>query len=409
MQAIILAAGESSRFWPLNKRHKSLFKIMGRPLICYVLDNLKRAGIKEVIIVQGPKGDIEKELKNCPPPKFSAGIKYVVQKIPRGTGDALKSAEKHLKEKFLVLYGDDFYGVEDLKNCLTKFPSLLVKEVANPAHFGVIVKEKVYVKAIVEKPKNPPSNLVNAGGYFVPKTMLAGKIEKSERGEYEITDYFNKLAQKTKVYFSKAKEWFPLSFSWDLLNINEFLLKGLKTKIEGKVENDCRVKNPVFVGKGTVVRSGTYIEGPVYIGENCEVRPSAYIRPSTFIAQDCLIGHGVEIKNSIICRGSKVAHFSYVSDSIIGEGCNLGGGTLIADLRFDEKNVRTMVKGKLIDTGRRKFGAVLGAGVKVGVNVSIMPGVLVGQDSIVGPHSLVRENIEDNKIFYTKFHGVVKN
>ena len=366
------------------------------------------ARAEQVIIVQGPGKGIEKELKNCPLPKFAGGVKYVVQKIPHGTGDALKCAEKYLKEKFLVLYGDDFYGEQDLKKCLAKFPSILVKEVQNPAPFGVIVKEKNYVKGIIEKPLHPPSCLVNAGGYFVPKEILEEKITKSKRGEYEITDYFNKLAKKTKIYFSKAKEWFPLSFSWDLLNINEFLLKDIETEIKGKVEKNCHLKGPVFVGKGTIIKSGTYIEGPVYIGENCEIRPNCYIRPSTFIAENCVIGHGVEIKNSIICRGSKIAHFSYVAESIIGENCSFGGGTLIADLRFDEKNICATVKGKFIDTGRRKFGAVLGNGVKVGVNSSIMPGVLVGKNAIIGPHSLVRENIEDNKIIYTKFQNVIK-
>lgn len=408
MQAVILSAGGSSRFWPLNKKHKSLFQITGRPLICFVLDNLKKAGVKEIVIVQKPSRDVEKELKNRPLPNFAGGIKYVVQKVPRGTGDALLAAGKYLKEKLLVLYGDDFYGAEDLENCLSKFPSILVKEVKNPAHFGVIITEKNYIKGIVEKPQRPPSNLVNAGGFFVPKTMLAEAIKKSQRGEYEITDYINKLAKKTKIYFSKAKEWFPLSFSWDLLNVNEFLLKNTKRKIQGTIEKNCYLKGSVFVGGGTVVKSGTYIEGPVYIGENCEIGPNCFLRPFSSIGNNCRIGQAVEIKNSIISRGSKIAHLSYVADSITGENCILGGGTVFANLRFDEKNVHSLIKGKLVDTGRRKFGAVLGNGVKVGVNASIMPGVLVGADSVVGPHSLVRENIEDNKIFYTRFQEVIK-
>lgn len=394
MQAVILAAGESSRFWPLNKKHKSLFKIMGRPLIFYVLENIKKSGINEVVIVQSPRRDIEKELKNCPLPKFAGGVKYALQKSPRGTGDAIICAKKYLKEKFLVLYGDDFYTTEDIKKIASKFPSILVKEVKNPSRFGVIVVERNYVKEIVEKPENPKSSLVNAGCFFIPKTILAEKINKSQRGEYEIVDYIQKLAKKTKLYFSKAENWFPLSFSWDLLNVNEFLLKKIKTKTLGKIEKNCSMKGQVFVGKGTIIKSGAYIEGPVYIGENCEVGPNSYIRPSTHIADNCAIGQGVEIKNSIICSSSKIAHLSYLGDSVVGENCNLGGGTVVANLRFDDKNIHSMVKGKLIDTGRRKFGAVLGTGVKVGVNSSIMPGVLVGEGAIIHPHSLVKRNVE---------------
>jgi len=110
----------------------------------------------------------------------------------------------------------------------------------------------------------------------------------------------------------------------------------------------------------------------------------------------------VEIKNSIIGSGSEIKHLSYVADSIIGENCNLGAGTILANLRFDGKNVQSMVKGKLIDTQRKKLGAVLGKGVRTGINVSLMPGVLMGANSVIGPHSLVKENVKDNATYFTK-------
>lgn len=406
-QAIILSAGASSRFWPLNSHHKSLFKVMGKPLLSFSLQNLKTAGIKEIIIVQGQKRDIEKELKKHSLPQ-GVKIKYVVQQTPQGTGHALLAAEKQLNEKFLVLCGDDFYGSDDLKNCLAKFPSLLVKEVKNPEQFGVIVKEKNYITGIVEKPSVAPSNLVNAGCYHLPRTILTESITRSSRGEYEITDYVKKLAKKTKVYFSKAKEWFPLSFDWDLLGISEFLLENIKTKVEGKVEKNCHIRGNVFVGRGTVVKSGAYIEGPVYIGKNCQIGPSCFLRPFTLIGDNCRVGQSVEIKNSIISAGSKIAHLSYLADSVLGENCNLGGGTIVANLRLDGKNVKSQVKGKMVDTGRRKLGVVLGKEVKVGINSSLMPGVLAGQGAIIGPHSFVKENIGDREIVYSKFQKVVQ-
>lgn len=392
-QAVILAAGKSSRFWPLNKRHKSLSHLLGRPLILFTLDNLKKAGASQVVIVQGPKKDIERELKKY---KLPSGLKlkYIVQKTSRGTGDALLAAKKYLQDKFLVLYGDDFYGFEALKNALQKFPCLLVKEVVNPSLFGIVESDKGFVKKIVEKSPRPPGNLANAGGYHLPKTILAEKVEKSARGELEITDYVNLLAKKSKVRFVKAKEWFPLSFAWDLLVINEFLLGGIKREIKGTVEKNCQIKGQVFVGKGTLVKSGSYIEGPVWIGKNCLIGPNCYIRPSSSIADNCRIGQAVEVKNSIIGSGSKIAHLSYVPDSVIGENCIIGGGTIIADLRFDGKNVLSMVKGELLDTGRRKFGVVLGQGVKVGVHASLMPGVLAEAGSTIYPHSLVKRNVE---------------
>ncbi|TSC75229.1 MAG: bifunctional UDP-N-acetylglucosamine pyrophosphorylase / Glucosamine-1-phosphate N-acetyltransferase [Parcubacteria group bacterium Gr01-1014_30] len=400
-----MAAGESSRFWPLNKKHKSLFCLLEKPLILLTLLNLKKAGVKEVVILQGVSKDIESELKRHKLPQ-GLKIKYVVQKEPRGTGDALRQAANHLEQKFLVLYGDDFYGEKDLKNCLAKFPSVLLKETKNISNFGVAVVDKDRVKKIVEKPLRPPSNLVNAGGYFIPKAVLEEKIAESERGELEITDYINRLAQKSKVYFVKASDWFPLSFAWDLLAVNEFLLNGIKTKIEGKVEKNCHVQGPVFVGKRTIIKSGTYVEGPVWIGENCEIGPNCFLRPFSHLGDNCRIGHGVEIKNSVVSKGSTIPHLNYVGDSIIGENCDLGGGTVFANLRLDRQNVRSKIKGIMVDTGRKKLGAVLGRGVQVGVNSSLMPGVLVGENSVIGPHSLVRENVADDTIFYSKFDKV---
>lgn len=405
-QAVILAAGESSRFWPLNQKHKSLFKIMGRPLICGLIEGLKKSGVKEIIIIQSSRKDVEAELKNYSFP--GATIKYAVQKKLLGTGDALLQAKRHLKNRFLVLNGDDLYEKEDLKKCLTKFPSLLVKEMKNVSGFGVIAPEKNYVKRIVEKSQNPPSNLANMGVYFLDKSVFQEKLEKSKRGEYEIIDYISKLTQKTKVHFLKAKTWIPFSFVWDLLFVNEHLLKDIKTKISGRIEKNCQIKGSVIVERGTVVKSGSYIEGPVYIGKNCQIGPNCYIKSFSSVGDNCRIGQSVEIKNSIVSQNTFIPHLSYVGDSVLGENCNLGAGTILANLRFDGKNVKALVKGELIDTGRQKFGAVLGSGTKTGINVSIMPGVLVGSNCQIGPHSAVFENVADNTAFYAKFQNALK-
>jgi len=408
MQAVILAAGESSRFWPLNHKHKSLFELMGKPLIFYTIKKLLEIGIKEIIIVQKPNLEIKKELE-----KHSFllknKIRFLVQEKSEGTGAALKVAEKFLKEKVLVLNGDDFYLPEDIKKCFSKFPSLLVREVENPTNFGVIIPEKNFIKEITEKSQNPQSNLVNAGCYFIPSRVLKEKIERSVRGEYEITDYLRILARNEKFYFFKAKEWFSLSFPWDLFPINEYLLKKIKTKIKGKIEKNCQIKKPVIIEEGTIVKSGSYIEGPVYIGKNCQIGPHCYIRPFTSIGDNCFLGQAVEIKNSIIREGSRISHLSYMGDSIIGKNCNLGAGVILANLRFDEGNIKSLVKGTWVQTGRKKFGAAVGESSKIGVNSSVMPGILIGSNCVVGPHFLVKENIADNQIFYPEYQTIVKN
>jgi len=390
-QAVILAAGQSKRFWPLNLKHKGLFKIMGRPLIFYTIENLKKAGIRKIIIVQGPKREIERTLQIYK--LIASQIKYVMQEKPLGTGDALKKTKNFLKDKFLVLNGDDYYSDNDIKKYLKKEFCILLKKIPNPQNFGQVLVQKNKVKKLVEKPKKKVSSLVNTGLYLLDKSIFNFKIEKSKRGEYELVDFLKELIKKNKLDFEIAEDWISISYPWDLFNLNEFLLKRMKKNIGGKVEKGVTLKGKIFIDKGTILKSGTYIEGPVFIGKNCQIGPNCYLRKFTSIGDNCRIGQAVEIKNSIIGENSKIGHLSYVGDSIIGENCNLGAGTIFANLRFDEKSIKLKTQGKIFDSKRKKLGAILGDNVKTGINTSLMPGVLVSSNSKILPGSVVSKNV----------------
>jgi len=398
MQAIVLAAGESSRFWPLNQRHKSLFKIIGKPLICYLIDGLKKTGLKEVIIVQSPKKDIEEELKNSQ----YRDLRYVVQKRPLGTGDALLAAEKFIKDNFFVLNSERVDCQDYLKLILEKSKAILLSApTKTPWLFGNLKIKGDKVLDIIEKPKkNIFSNFKNVGFYFLPKEFF-NYLKKIPVHPYSLIKAFSKYAKQKELKTVKIqKEPLSLKYPWHLFEINEYLLKKIKTKIKGKIERNCQISGPVIVEKGSLLKSGTYIEGPVYIGKNCEIGPNCFIRKFSNIGNNCIIGNGVEIKNSIIGDNSKIPHLNYVGDSIIGENCNLGAGTILANFRFDGKTIKALVKGEKVDTRRQKFGAVLGNNVKVGVNASLMPGVLIGSGCIIGPGETVFENLKDNTKFY---------
>jgi bifunctional UDP-N-acetylglucosamine pyrophosphorylase/glucosamine-1-phosphate N-acetyltransferase len=153
------------------------------------------------------------------------------------------------------------------------------------------------------------------------------------------------------------------------------------------------------VGKNTIIRSGSYIQGPCYIGENNIIGPNAFIRPNTSIENNCHIGLS-EIKNSTILSNSNVPHFNYIGDSIICENVNLGAGTKVANLRFDDGNVMVKIKGKLINSKRRKLGTIIGPNVKTGINVSIMTGKIIGENSRIGAHTLVIEDVSPDMLFY---------
>lgn len=149
-------------------------------------------------------------------------------------------------------------------------------------------------------------------------------------------------------------------------------------------EKGAIISKEAIIKKGTIIKSGSYIEGRVYIGENCVIGPNCYIRDGSVIENNCKIGASVEIKNSIIGSMTKINHLSYVGDSIIGENCNLGAGTITANLRHDNSTVKVEVKDKLIDTGKTKLGAIIADNIKTGIGTLIYPGRKVLKNTLPG-------------------------
>jgi len=234
----------------------------------------------------------------------------------------------------------------------------------------------------------PPSNLANAGMYLLSRDIFSAitKTPKSPRGEYELTDSLQLMIDEgCDVSYEKIDYWLDLGYPWDLLQANESQLHKIEPQNLGVVEENAIVRGLVSIGKGTVIRANSYIVGPVVIGENCEVGPNCYIRPGTSIGDNCHIGSAVEIKNSIVMQNTKIPHQNYVGDSVIGEGCNFGAGTKIANLRLDKKEVCVAN----VNTKRRKLGAIVGDGVQTGINACINVGSMIGDHTYIGPGALV--------------------
>jgi NDP-sugar pyrophosphorylase family protein len=208
------------------------------------------------------------------------------------------------------------------------------------------------------------------------------------------------IKDKKSVYAVEIprNDWCDTGQLWDLLEANSWTLKRMEPKVLGTIEEGAHLIGPVTIGKTARVRSGAYIEGPSFIDEGADVGPNCYIRACTSIGKNARIGNACEIKNSIIMDRTHIGHLSYVGDSIICEDCNLGAGTIGANLRLDDGHVKMMVKNRVVDTCRRKLGAILGDNVKTGINALFMPGVKVGQSSWIGPNYMVKRDLEANTI-----------
>lgn len=391
---------------------KPLLKIAGQTILEHNLENLKRNGIQDVTLVVGYlQEEIKRFLENAREFKFN----FVLQNDQLGTGHALLQAKDFIKDdNFTVIYGDDLYHYEDIKKTLNNDLCVTAKEVTNPGKFGVFTLENNFVKDLIEKPDEPISNLANTGLYVLNKAIFKSlqALEKSKRNEFELTDAILHLSKENSIKCEITNNWIPIGYPWDLVTANEIKMRELDsitvhdTAFVGK---NVTIEGSVKIGRNSEIKNGAYIEGPVMIGDNCVIGPNCYLRPDSVIGDNCRIGNGVEIKNTIVGDETKIKHLSYVGDSVIGDNCNLGAGTITANIRHDNKTIRVIVKGNKVDTGRRKFGVVMGDHTKTGVNTSIYPGVLIGPFSWTSPAVPIKENmrpltLDGNKILdETKF------
>lgn len=187
---------------------------------------------------------------------------------------------------------------------------------------------------------------------------------------------------------------FPIVYPWDLLRMNEEVVALLdETSLNGEVSPLASITGYVRLGHGARIHPGTVIEGPVVIGANTQVGPNALVRGATSIGANCYIGHGAEVKNSLIYPNTYISRHCYVGDSIVGSHVTLGAGTRTENHRHDGRCHTSMVRGKSVDTLREKLGAIIGDGVKTGVNTSIEAGVKIGVARTTKPGSYVDKDM----------------
>ena len=390
MQTVVLAAGAGTRMRPLtDDRPKPLLPVADRSLLEHVLTAATAAGASRLVIVVGYESDqirlsIGDEYAGVP-------VEYAVQERVAGTADAVRTAREHLTDDpFVVLNGDNWFDANSLSELYERAPAIASYRVADPTAYGVLSVENERVIGVVEKPSDPPSNLINAGAYAFPAAALAWlDVEESARGERELTDVLDRVIERYDVTAIELDHWLDVGRTWELLEVTGLALEELERRLDGEVHDAATIRGPVVIESEAVVREGVTIEGPALIREGAHVGPNAYVRGTTVIGEDARVGHAVEIKNSVLMEGAHVSHLSYVGDSVLGREVNFGAGTQVGNLRHDGEPVAVTVKGERVSTGRRKFGVVCGDRVKTGINTSLNPGVTLGTDVTTTPGEII--------------------
>ncbi len=187
---------------------------------------------------------------------------------------------------------------------------------------------------------------------------------------------------------------FLIRHPWQFLDVNEQIVSALtEPNYIGDVSPAAHIDGILHVGEGSKVLPGVVIEGNVVIGRNCKIGPNCYFRGSTTVGDGCHVGQAVEIKNSIVGHNTAIGHLSYLGDSVVGDNVNFGAGTITSNFRHDGKNHRSMVDGKLLDTGRRKFGSIIGDNVHTGIHTSIYPGRKLAANSSTRPGDIIQYDL----------------
>jgi UDP-N-acetylglucosamine diphosphorylase/glucosamine-1-phosphate N-acetyltransferase len=409
MKVLFLCGGIGKRMFPITEDKFSL-KFLGKTLLEHQVELAKKAGLTDFIIV-GNHGNIDsiKEIVSVIP---GINVEFTIQEQPLGIADALQSASQLLDDEIIVVNTNDLFESSAYTSLIETHRTrpavsyLLGYEVSNHFPGGyLVVGGDGKLTNIVEKPEpgQEPSNLVNVLVHLHtdPRTLLkhAADIKTGRDDAYERA--IDAMAEDTHGVrvLPYTGLWTAIKYPWHIFKVVRQFLEQSPGYISpsARISEKATIEGKVFISDDAIVLENAVIKGPVYIGPRSVVGTGCLVREYSHIGSDCVAGFSTEIKNSYIADRCWF-HMNYIGDSIIGEGCSFGAGTVLSNWRFDENNIKIKIEGRSIDTGLDKFGAIIGNNSKTGVNVSVMPGVRIGPNSIVGSHVCLTQDLGPDKM-----------
>jgi len=418
LKVVFLCGGVGKRLFPITEDKFSL-KFLGKTLLEHQVERALASGLDEFVLV-GNQRNIER-LREIVARFAQAKIDLAVQGQPAGMAGAVQSAQGLVGDEMIVVNPGDIFEESAYAAILEAYKEshatsyilgAKVKEYF-PGGYLVVDGEKDILH-IMEKPRKgeEPSNVVNivvhlhrdARTFFrCLSKVKGGGFDAYEQALESMINGGHKL--KLVEY---GGSWSPIKYPWHILDAMEYFLDQGPGGIASSaiISEKATIVGDVTIDENVRVLENAVIRGPCYIGKNSIIGNNVLIRDRSHIGADCAVGFSTEIKHSYIGDGCWF-HQNYIGDSIIADRCSFGAGTVTANLRLDEGNVAVEFDGETLDTGVAKLGAIVGADSKTGVNVSIMPGVRIGPNSVVGPHVMLRRDLgpgrmilfeSDNKI-----------
>ncbi|NYE56881.1 glucose-1-phosphate thymidylyltransferase [Carboxydothermus ferrireducens] len=327
MKALILSGGQGTRLRPLTYSiAKQLVPVANKPILHFVIDDIINAGITDIGVIIAPETgeEIKKSITNA---GFPAKFTFILQEKPLGLAHAVKVAKDYLEDDDFIMYLGDNLINSGIKEFVEEYKenrydaTILLKEVQDPTRFGVaVVDENFKVQRLIEKPKEPPSNLALVGIYIFSSKIFSAidRIKPSWRGELEITDAIQELInQGGMVKAHKINGWWlDTGKKDDLLEANRVVLDDLiQRDIRGKIDEKTKINGRVVIEEGAEIEN-SIIRGPAVIGKNTKVKNS-FIGSYTSIGNNCLVENSA-IEFSVILDHSKIIGVERLDESLIG-------------------------------------------------------------------------------------------
>jgi glucose-1-phosphate thymidylyltransferase len=300
----------------------------------YAIEALRDAGVTEIAVILGTIAPEKVREYYGDGEKFGVNMTYISQGDPKGIAHAVKLTEHFVgDEPFVVFLADNILkgGIQEMVEDFEKSQAaaeIALCHVRNPQSFGIAELKDGRIIRLVEKPKEPSSDLALVGIYLFRKPIFDAirRLQPSWRNELEITDAIQTLLDDgLEVRHRLVKGWWKdTGLPEDILEANQLVLSELSSYNRGRLEKDVKVSGIVCIGNDTVIREGTTLRGPLIIGKNCEIGPDAYVGPYTSIGDNTLI-HGAEVENTIIVGDCKIECKRRIVDSLIGRNTQISG------------------------------------------------------------------------------------
>ena len=333
MKGILLHGGHGTRLRPLTHTGpKQLLPIANKPMSEYCIESMKEAGVKEIAIIIGGIGSQKVKDHYGNGEKLGVNITYIQQDFPRGISHAISLCEDFINnERFLVFLGDNIIQ-KSIRQIGKEFEesndaaTILLCEVENPSRFGIADIENGQLKKIIEKPKNPPTNLAVTGIYFLTPIIfdIIKRLKPSWRNELEITDALDMLLNEKHsiAYKIITHYWKDTGTPEDIINANKAILENLIPQFKGKKDSTIIIEGNISVDDETCISNQVKINGPVIIGKKCKISGGAVIGPNASIGNECIISGGI-IRDSIIMNNCEIGKNVNVRNSIISSNSSI--------------------------------------------------------------------------------------